>query len=647
MGQDYTARKAAKKGRKRLARDGAAKDAEGGRARKKKNAPRRLCRGPCYSAPVITDEDREWDGREDGAGFGSDDFDAAAGGGGAGDEDAAARAAARAKAARATAAAAGYDSDSDAEPGGGGAGFGALRPERAAAAAAGGKVAMTTSVRLLDAAALAQNDAAAAAQAAAAARAGADGAKKKKQKKDDGDGDKQQQQEKEPQPPVEVPEALREFPELVGACMASLGFAEPTPVQAAAWRAACTAAAAGKPPRDVAAVAEPGSGKTLAYLLPALMRARERMDADVGADAEAAEGAAAAPLALVLAPTRELALQVAQQARALRRASRAAVAAVYGGAERAAQVAALARRPPVVVATPGRLLDLVDAGHLDLSAVRCVVLDEADKMLGLGFAPQLERLRAMLLPPAPAAEGKAKGQKEKEQQKQRGARPQVLLFTATMPAAVDAAAAAWLAPGAARVRTAPSAESISRTVAQVVHVCAEHKKPAKLLKHLAAVRASAAGARNPPRVLVFANRVKAVKFLVGAVRKDGWRADCLHGKRPQAEREAAIAAFRAGKVQVLVASDVAARGLDVRGLPYVVNYDFPARLETYVHRVGRTGRLAANGHAYSFFTRNLVRSGFVLGGGVVCQREGLPLRFGCLCTCAAPPDAQPVPNTSC
>jgi superfamily II DNA/RNA helicase len=282
-------------------------------------------------------------------------------------------------------------------------------------------------------------------------------------------------------------------------------------------------------------------------------------------------------------------------------------------------VDALRKGPALLVATPGRLLDLIDAGHVSLTSVRAIVLDEADKMLNLGFAPQLERLRAMLLP-ADDSSAAGAGKKQKKKGKDKavaaaaangeaagggGGRPQVLLFTATMPKEVESVVGAWLGPSAVRVRTAPSAESISTTIAQarpggagakgrgaprlhfalaaapaglhtpwrpapppggpstcsiptrphpnpcpntltpqVVHVCAEHKKPAKLLKHLAAVKAAAAGARNPPRVLVFANRVKTVKFLVGALTKEGWRVEALHGQRSQAEREAAVAGFR-------------------------------------------------------------------------------------------------------
>lgn len=321
--------------------------------------------------------------------------------------------------------------------------------------------------------------------------------------------------------------------------MARLGFREAAPIQAAAWPPACAG-------RDVQGLAEPGSGKTLAYLLPALAHvagSAGSSNGGGGAAAAAAGGAAVArPRALVLAPSRELATQVSRQAAALFGVSGVAVGCVTGGAERAAQLAALAARPPgLLVATPGRLLDLADAGAVDLASVELLVLDEADKMLDVGFGPQLARLRALLLGgggggSADAAAGQAaqqqqqggKGKKRKKpgQQQQEGAgaagaaasggrrRLQVLLFTATMPRALADTAAAWLGGGssggapAARLEVRPGPESISKSITQVVQVCAEHKKPAKLLKHLAAIKEASAGLRNPPRVLVFANRIK-------------------------------------------------------------------------------------------------------------------------------------------
>ncbi|EFJ43202.1 hypothetical protein VOLCADRAFT_121455 [Volvox carteri f. nagariensis] len=280
---------------------------------------------------------------------------------------------------------------------------------------------------------------------------------------------------------------------------------------------------------------------------------------------------------------------------------------VFGGASREEQAALLtSKQPHVLVATPGRVLDLVDGGELKLQgSVQYLVLDEADKMLSLGFKPQLDRLYGMLLQPydKSADDGAAN---LVAAAKKKSAKAKVLLFSATMPTDVAAAAAQWLRlPEIVQV-SACGANAISRTVTQVVHVCAEHKKPDKLLKHLARIRDSVpAGSRNPPRLLVFANRVKTVRFLAATLAKEGYKVAQLHGQRSQAERNQAVSDFRSGKAQVLVATDVAARGLDIRALPYVVNYDFPSRLETYVHRVGRTGRLAAYGHAYSFFTRNL------------------------------------------
>ncbi|KAK9820851.1 hypothetical protein WJX81_002280 [Elliptochloris bilobata] len=391
--------------------------------------------------------------------------------------------------------------------------------------------------------------------------------------------------------------AFAKWPEPIRRYMTGEGFEAPTPIQERAWRAALAG-------RDIQAVAEPGSGKTLGFLLPAA--------AALAAAGHNARTSPAGPLALVLVPTRELAAQVAAVGRTLQRTSGLRCAALYGGVERAGQVVVLQRRPHVVIATPGRLLDLADDSEIDLGGVAHVVLDEADKMLSLGLEPQLERLRALLLP-----EGSASARADDEGAERRAAgeaaggpgareRPQVQLWTATMPDALRAAAARWL-QRPRRLRALASGSAISRSVVQVVHVCAEHKKPAKLLKHLKQIQAAGEGQRNPPRVLIFVNRIKTARFVAGEVAAAGFRTALLHGDRPQAEREAAMRDFRSGKAQALVATDVAGRGLHIRNLPYVVNYDFPSRMEAYVHRVGRTGRLAAAGHAYSFFTRALAR----------------------------------------
>lgn len=238
-----------------------------------------------------------------------------------------------------------------------------------------------------------------------------------------------------------------------------------------------------------------------------------------------------------------------------------------------------------------------------------MVLDEADRLLNMGFQPQIQQVWDML-------------QNNKKP-------PQIALFTATMPKSLEAAANVWLTrpqkihitaqlmmdhhdgsgddgddnDGSVHPTSTNNNGVISDTVTQIVHVCAQHKKPKKLQKHLASIKAESINLRNPPRVLIFTNRIKTARFVFNEIKKSSFRVTILHGERSQEDREAALADFRSGKAQILVATDVAARGLHIAGLPYVVNYDFPSNMETYVHRVGRTGRLAADGHAYSFLTR--------------------------------------------
>ena len=237
-------------------------------------------------------------------------------------------------------------------------------------------------------------------------------------------------------------------------------------------------------------------------------------------------------------------------------------------------------------------------------------MDEADKLLSPGLAPQMDRLRDLLGvgPDARPPGGRT-----------------VILASATMPAAVAGPAAGWLRADRAAVvirgegggggdsgdaaappPTTTSALRPAPAITQAVHVCAAHKKTGKLLKHLASINAAAApAARHRPRVAVFVNRIATASAVAAAVGGAGHKVALLHGGRPQAARDAALAAFRAGAATVLVATDVAARGLHIPTLRHVVNYDFPPNLETYAHRIGRAGRLEDGGHAFSFFTRPL------------------------------------------
>jgi superfamily II DNA/RNA helicase len=714
MGQDYVARKARKKERKRMARDGAGRDRRDRRAdgdddrlvggdgapaaqkrvRKKANQPRRNCRGLCFQpAPVVTREDLRWDGRPTdptgagpGGADGSDDDGGPGGGvGGArgdvffGEPGADPRDAAAAKYARVYERRTGFKVA--AAPGEEDAKVGGKQQQqqtkekkkkRKASSSSGG---LSTGVRLLSADELQQLPSSSTQQ------------KKARLGDDEGGGDG-------PSPAVApIPPLLQPFPPVLARAMALLGHEEPTPVQSAAWPAALLPA--GEPPRDLVAVAPTGSGKTLAFLLPAILRAAEAIAEEEAASASSNDG----PRALVLAPTRELAQQTFAQAKAACRAVVAARAAtkqgaaagprlraavVFGGAPLAPQAAELVSSSSsssssplaVLVATPGRLLALADMGSVSLSAVRVAVLDEADRMLDVGFSPQLERIAAMLGLTTGSGGGAQNGGGGKARALRR---PQVLLFTATMPPSVRKAAKAWTLHGAARVdahgaaaaalgaaadgkassaalgaaadgkassssaaalitgdpEAAAAAAAISPTVSQVVHVCADHKKPAKIIKHLRAVREQAYAAgkgRSPPRAIVFVNRVKTAstlrRLLADAAPLSApvkpppasspasapslppacpLRVEALHGAMPQRERDAAVAAFRAGKCHVLVATDVAARGLDVKGLPYVINYDAPLSMAAYAHRAGRTGRLAARGHCYTFLTRAQAR----------------------------------------
>jgi ATP-dependent RNA helicase RhlE len=328
--------------------------------------------------------------------------------------------------------------------------------------------------------------------------------------------------------------------------IADLGFTEPTPIQ----KGAIPPALAG---RDILAAAMTGSGKTAAFVLPLLQRLAARPGQGTRA--------------LVLAPTRELAAQVHEHLVALGRHVRVRSATVYGGVGQGPQERALRTGVAVVVATPGRLLDLMGQGAARFDALEVLVLDEADRMLDMGFLPDVRRILAAL---------------PRERQ--------TLLFSATLPAPI-AELSRTILRDPARLDVERPAAPATGVTHELLPVPA-HLKPSLLLELLLRGEVETA--------LVFTRTKHRANRLHAHLEKAGIASDRIHGNRSQNQRQAALAAFKAGRLQILVATDIAARGIDVEALPHVVNFDVPGQPEDYIHRVGRTARARSTGHALTF-----------------------------------------------
>jgi ATP-dependent RNA helicase RhlE len=333
--------------------------------------------------------------------------------------------------------------------------------------------------------------------------------------------------------------------------LASNNHSTPTPIQ----RQAIPLALEG---RDLLGIAQTGTGKTAAFMLPAI----ERLVAS-----SRGRPIPGRVRMLVLAPTRELAAQIAQSARAYSANMRLSVGAIFGGVPNHKSVREVARGLDVLVATPGRLLDLVDQRALDLSALEILVVDEADQMLDLGFIHALKTI-ARIIP----------------------ARRQTLFFSATMPKSIRLLADAYLRDPA-QVTVAPAATTAERVEQRVTFVN-QPEKQSLLTLFL----------QNTPieRALVFSRTKhgadKIVRFLVAA----GIDANAIHGNKSQGQRERALDLFRSSEVPILVATDIAARGIDIPGVSHVINFDLPNVPEQYVHRIGRTARAGAEGVAIAF-----------------------------------------------
>ena len=367
--------------------------------------------------------------------------------------------------------------------------------------------------------------------------------------------------------------------EQILAGVATLGFNAPTPVQAAA----IPAVLAGK---DVVASAQTGTGKTAAFMLPTLQRiAVEKPGGAEKPDTKEPNGSAGRgakrnakrgdtkrntyPRALIITPTRELAAQIDAVAKSVCASTGQQAVIVTGGARYKHQITALQKGCDVLVATPGRLIDLLDKKHTSLENIQVLVLDEADRMLDMGFWPSVRRIMEQL----PKAH-------------------QTLLFSATLPASITSTIDALL-KDPERIEIARTGQTAA-TIEQ--HLCSvtQGQKP-QLLKALIDSFDPA-----PERVLVFCRTKSRVDSIYKNLKAAGLKVDVMHADRPQKARARALERFRSGAIQVLVATDVMSRGIDIQGIDAVINFDVPLDPEDYVHRIGRTGRAGAAGQAFTF-----------------------------------------------
>jgi ATP-dependent RNA helicase RhlE len=328
------------------------------------------------------------------------------------------------------------------------------------------------------------------------------------------------------------------------------GYERPTPIQARAIPHLLQG-------RDLLGLAQTGTGKTAAFVLPMLQRLMENKK----------RAAPKSMRALILTPTRELAVQILESLKTYGRHLPLRSTQIFGGVGQYPQVEALRKGIDIVVATPGRLIDLIQQGHVKLESAEFFVLDEADRMLDMGFIRDIRRITPLL-------------------PKQR----QTLLFSATMPNDV-ADLAKGLLKDPVRVEVVPQSTTAERIDQKLYFVARGHKR---------ALLAQLLGTPEMTRAIVFTRTKHGANRLAEQLEKDGFGTAAIHGNKSQGARQQALNAFKNGKVKVLVATDIAARGIDVDGISHVVNYELPMEPEAYVHRIGRTARAGATGVALSF-----------------------------------------------
>lgn len=335
----------------------------------------------------------------------------------------------------------------------------------------------------------------------------------------------------------------------------SAGFTAPTAIQAQGWPVVAQG-------HDLVAVAKTGSGKTLGFLLPAFKNIlSNKVDCSSG------------PAVLVLAPTRELAVQIEAEAVRFSQCVEVSTKVIYGGVPKPQQFKDLRSKPQVLVATPGRLVDFMTDGAVRLCNVSYLVLDEADRMLDMGFEPQMDQIMKCM-----------------------PAERQTLLFSATWPKSVQKLAAKYLKKDAVNVNVGETENTAAnKAITQTFMKADDDEKDVKLWRYLTALDDKA-------KIIIFGNTKNRINKLQKAVWDNlGWDTVAMHGDKKQQERDVGLAKFHSGEIQIMLATDVCARGLDIKGVTNVVNYDMARDVESYVHRIGRTGRAGATGDSFTFF----------------------------------------------
>ncbi|KAI5184636.1 ATP-dependent RNA helicase DDX5/DBP2 [Nematocida homosporus] len=343
------------------------------------------------------------------------------------------------------------------------------------------------------------------------------------------------------------------------------GFTAPTPIQAQGVPMALSG-------RDMVGIANTGSGKTLSFILPAMIHAKAQQPLRNG------DG----PIVLVLAPTRELVSQIEEEASKYAKYFGLRTTSVFGGVSSGPQKSALRRGVEILIATPGRLIDLYDQRALFLSRVTFMVLDEADRMLDMGFEPQLKKIIPETNP-----------------------KRQTLMWSATWPKEVKELARSYM-KDYIQVKIGTADLVANAKIVQKTYMVDHWEKDKTLSEILSEVGGDES---NNPRIIIFCNQKRRCDELVDKMQEYGWPAEALHGDKAQNQRDKIIADFKSGRRTILVATDVAARGLDVKDVKAVINYDFPTNCEDYIHRIGRTARgNSVEGHSFTFFSARDDRS---------------------------------------